>query len=470
MDLSAVSGNFAPAITIGGSGYGTGFAAALVLGNQTVNTLASTSTVAAYSTTNVTGNVTLNGNAAIVSNGIGIISGQVSGGSLTAGTTGTQSTATNSVPGYPILILSNTTGNTYTGTTTVNAGVLQFTNPLALYDGNAASWTAANITVNSGATLALNVGGPNDFTTAQAGTILTNLNSGTSTGFQAGSAFGVDTNNATAPVTLSTSLGIAGIWKAGAGTLNLTAPANNYTGPTSVISGPATGNVSTLILNGSNTGHGLVSISNTAVSGTSVLSVRNANALGSGTANSGLAPINMDATGTVLSTSILEIGATIGTDPGGNNADFSYQLIEAENNQTPSGVVLGNGQIDLGILGNSDDGTGFAAYSPSGTPRVVALYEDPNETYGGVQGNATTLAPIEEKYAFGLGAGDHLTLGSPTSNTTLVLLNPVDLNGGPQRRFVSIRGVGTVPEGQYSGAITNSAGTALNLSFDGNGG
>ena len=255
----------------------------------------------------------------------------------------------------------------------------------------------------------------------------------------------------------------------GAGTLNLTAAANNYNGPTSVTDGPATGSVSTLILNGSNTGHGLVSVTNTTVTGTTVLSVRNANALGSGTANSGLAPINMDAYGTVLSASILEIGATIGTDPGGNNADFSYQLVEPEANQIPTNIILANGQISLGILGNSDDGTGFAAYNPTGA-RVVALYEDPNETYEGVQGNATTLATIEQKYAFGLGGGDHLTMGSSTANTTLVLLNPVDLQGGPQRRFASIRGVGIVPEGEYSGAISNSAGTALNLSFDGNGG
>ena len=191
--------------------------------------------------------------------------------------------------------------------------------------------------------------------------------------------------------------------------------------------------------------------------------------LGSGTANSGLAPINMDAYGSNLSAAILEIGATIGTDPGGNNADFSYQLIQPEANQIPTTfAVPGNGQIDLGFLGNTDDGVGFAAYSPTGTPRVVALYEDPNETYEGVQGNATTLATIQVKYGFGLGGGDHLTLGSSTSNATVVLLNTVDLNGGPQRRFVSIRGVGTSPEGEYSGPIIDTA--TSNLSFDGNGG
>lgn len=474
LDLTAVTiSNFGRPMTLSGSGFGPGLqGAALLLGSTTISNppgLTITTpqpTIATYATTTVTSAVALNGNATIASNGIGIISGPVSGGSLVAGTTGSP-TATNGVPGYPILILSNAAGNTYTGTTTVNNGTLQFAGPQDLYNGNAASWTATNITVNNGATLALNVGGPADFTAAQASTVLGNLSSGTSTGWQPGSAFGVDTGNATAPVTIATPLVNAGIWKAGVGTLNLTATSNNYSGPTSVTNG-------TLILNGSNTGSGLASVTNTVVGGTSVLSIRNANALGSGTANSGLAPINMDAYGTVLSASILEIGATIGTDTGGNNADFSYQLVNPENNQSPTGVVVGKGQISLGILGNTDDGTGFAAFNPTGAPRTVALYEDPNETYFSPTqhtGVAGQLATIEEKFSFGLGGGDHLTLGSSTANATLILLNPVDLNGGPQRRFVSIRGVGTTPEGEYAGAIINStAGQTNNISFDGNGG
>ena len=76
---------------------------------------------------------------------------------------------------------------------------------------------------------------------------------------------------------------------------------------------------------------------------------------------------------------------------------------------------------------------------------------------------------------FGLGAGDLLVMGAPTANATLILLNPLDLDGnGVSRRFVSIRGVGNVPEGEYAGPISSANGAALtgsvNLSFDGNGG
>ena len=101
---------------------------------------------------------------------------------------------------------------------------------------------------------------------------------------------------------------------------------------------------------------------------------RNSNALGSGTANSQLAPITLNATGGNLSASILEIGTTIGTDPGGNNADFSYQVVaagERRGNRTPERVRPG--QINLGFLGNNNDGTGFAAYNANSlsTPRIV---------------------------------------------------------------------------------------------------
>ncbi len=123
-----------------------------------------------------------------------------------------------------------------------------------------------------------------------------------------------------------------------------------------------------------------------------------------------------------------------------------------------------NGQISMGLLGNNDDGTGFAAYNANSlsTPRIVALY--------GTGSNSTTLATLQEKTQWGIGTGDHITLGSPTANNTLILLNPIDLNGGPHRRWASIRGVGNTPEGELAGQIINSAGQTLNVGYDGNGG
>ncbi len=376
-----------------------------------------------------------------------------------------------SVSGNAVAVLNQ--ANNYTGTTTVTSGgFLQFGMPSSLYGGNTASWTPANISVTNSATLAVNVGGPTDFTTAQAALLLANLSASTSSsGLAAGAVFGLDTTNATSPVTYSgqitdTTAGPLGFTKRGSGTLVLT-NTNSYSGPTALTNGE-------LIMTGANTAGtvGTLSAVNSIPSGLSVLSIRNVNALGSGTANSGLAPITLNATGgnnanSINDTAILEIGAKIGTDPGPFNADFSYQVVVpgngASGTSVATNVVAGNGQINLGYLGNNNDGTGFAALTPSTTspPRIVALYSPTA---------STTLATLQEKWEFGQGTGDHLTLGSPTANNTLVLENPVDLNGGPSRQFVSIRGVGIVPEGEYAGAILNSANSALNISFNGNGG
>ena len=68
-------------------------------------------------------------------------------------------------------------------------------------------WTAANISVASGATLAVNVGGPNDFTTDQVNTLFTSLTTSiASNGLQAGSSFGLDTTNASSAVTYSNNI------------------------------------------------------------------------------------------------------------------------------------------------------------------------------------------------------------------------------------------------------------------------
>ena len=132
--------------------------------------------------------------------------------------------------------------NTYSGATTVAAGNLQLTAPGALYNGNTASWTAANINVSSGAELILNVGGPNDFTPANVNTLLTNLSNTSGSGLQGGTSFGFDTTNAPGAVTYSNAItdsanGPLGIVKFGNGTLVLAATNNTYSGGTALSSG-----------------------------------------------------------------------------------------------------------------------------------------------------------------------------------------------------------------------------------------
>jgi len=132
--------------------------------------------------------------------------------------------------------------NNYSGTTTIQAGTLQFTKAAALYNNTAASWTASKITVESGATLGLLVGGTGEFTATDVGTIATNLTSGiTNNGLKSGSFLGL---NVTAPTTVSSVLadstgtggGAVGLVKTGTAILTLD-QANTYSGGTALNDG-----------------------------------------------------------------------------------------------------------------------------------------------------------------------------------------------------------------------------------------
>lgn len=135
--------------------------------------------------------------------------------------------------GIGTTILSS--NNSFTGPTAVAAGTLQFAKTAALYSGGTASWTAANLTTGSGATLAVSVGGSGEFTAANVD-LLKALGTGSS-GFAAGSFLGLDTSNAPGGTfTYSSSIsnpngGInrLGIAKLGGGTLVLSG-SNSFTG------------------------------------------------------------------------------------------------------------------------------------------------------------------------------------------------------------------------------------------------
>jgi autotransporter-associated beta strand protein len=130
--------------------------------------------------------------------------------------------------------------NAYQGATTVHAGTLQFAQRASLYSGDTAQWTDANLIVNSGATLAFNVGGAGEFSASDLD-LFNALGSATG-GFKSGSVWGIDTTSAPGGAFAYGAVigdpggNVRGLTKLGAGTLELTG-LNTYTGPTRLDSG-----------------------------------------------------------------------------------------------------------------------------------------------------------------------------------------------------------------------------------------
>jgi autotransporter-associated beta strand protein len=133
--------------------------------------------------------------------------------------------------GTGTIVLSG--ASTYTGPTTVSAGRLLITKAAGLYNGQTNFWNDTNLSVASGATLALGVGQDGtSFTSAHLDALLS-LGSAT-TGFQSGSFVGLDstagdfTYSGTIADT-NAGLNVLGVIKLGSNRLAL-AGANTYTG------------------------------------------------------------------------------------------------------------------------------------------------------------------------------------------------------------------------------------------------
>ena len=256
--------------------------------------------------------------------------------------------------------------NTYTGTTTVNGGVLQFEKATSLYAGTEANWTAAKIIVNSGGTLAFNVGNSasGEFTSGNITTILSNLtgsSSSATTGMKSGSAFGFDTTNAdggsftiSGVVRNGNSNGnqTVGLTKLGSGTLVLSGT-NTYTGATLVSAG-------TLLVNGSTSASSAVSVGSGAALGGSG-TINGSVSINSGaTLNPGIA-----STLTLGSTLTLQSESTIALTLGSNSSKIAFTTL-ADN-------LLGSGNATLSLTrgGGFDYGATYTIFQNSSTTGFV---------------------------------------------------------------------------------------------------
>ncbi len=348
-----------------------------------------------------------------------------------------------------VVTLSN--ANTYTGATTVNGGMLQFAKETALYNNYQERWIAANITVMNGTTLALNVGGPGEFTSSDVAAISAlGSNMG---GFQGGSILGLDTTNAAGGnfiyngVITDTNGGLnsLGLTKLGIGTLTLTS-ANSYTGPTTIVAG-------TLALTGSGTlGSGPLTIVGGALSASGAAALGGASSI---TLGSDTTTGTLDIPGGTLSADVTVGGAggAVIDNTGGGTLNLTGTLTKDGNVlKLSGGVITVTGPI-VGALPGSDLVV---------TNGCVVTLTNANNTYNGptyVNGGATLLNGVTNA----LPTGTALTLGtfaegsSGTSGT-------YDLNGFD----ATIAGLSSA--GGVGNIVTNSgAGGTNTLTVTGSG-
>ncbi len=314
-----------------------------------------------------------------------------SSGSLDLGAaTGTASTLSTNITGAstsltyagPGTLILAGTGDSYSGATSINAGILQFSQVLTMSANSA-------VTVNNGGTLAVNVGGTGEFTdgngTSTAGTIGGLLNGvggqGSSVTFASGSTLGIDTTNATGPITYSSNITNSGLAvnKLGTGTLILTG-ANTYSGITTITAG-------TLQIGNSGTTGSLGSGS---VTDNGILAFNFSSGTTATVANiiSGTGKIVQDGAGTVI---LSATSVSPNTETGGA---FIYAgVLEVANTMNDLGSVSSNSSptIDAGALRvDVTLATSRGAFLGA-TTSTIDVASGKTVTFNGAIANATSL-------------------------------------------------------------------------------
>ncbi|MCE9587275.1 MAG: autotransporter-associated beta strand repeat-containing protein [Verrucomicrobia bacterium] len=394
--------------------------------------------------------------------------------------------------GAGTMLLSGT--NTYTGTTTVGEGLLEFAKTNSLYNGTTSSWTANNITVSNGATLAFAVGGAGQFSTSNITTILSNLGGTSGKGFLSNSSIGFDV--AGGIFTLTNNLGNStngtlGLLAYGGNTLTLTG-SNSYTGTTRIDSATilqvGNGGTSGTIGSGtvSNSGSLIFNRSGTLSVTAPITGTGDVRQIGLGTTT--LTGSNSYTGTTTVSAGVLNIG-NLGT---GNlvidsGAGHSTNLLVNGGTLNNASGIIGNGvgtvgsvTVTSGSWNNSDflyigyygSSSNSLTISNAGTVRVadtggwLGLGE-----YGGsannltVTGSNSTLWVNTSRYgSYGIWIGDGYDgdAVASSSNTMVVSAGGKVYSGGESGIGGSGAGVGNTALVTGTGSLWSNNG-ALNI-------
>jgi len=338
--------------------------------------------------------------------------------------------------GANTLTLSGT--NTYTGVTTVSGGTLQFAKPAALYNSTTGSWIASNISVGSGATLAVNVGGTNDFTPAQVVTLLNGIDGVVAgNGLNAGSIFGMDTTNAAAAVTYSgviadttgTGGGAIGLTKLGTNTLILSG-SNTYTGTTSLLGGTLQANNASALGTGGNITLNGGTLQYTAASAVQDWSTRFKNSI------------------STLALDTNAVNVTLGGIVDNTNAAGLTKLGSGTLTLGAANTYTGGTTVNAGTLQLSGAGTLGGTTGPLTVNAAILDLNGTNQTVGALGGTGGTILNN-----FGSGTST-LTAGGGALSSLIV----DNSTGAGKVALVVSGGVTLTGSNTYSGGTTVSSG------------
>ncbi len=408
-------------------------------------------------------------------------------------------------------LLSLDTTNTYTGATTINGGTLKFNRASALYNGTVASWTPANITVNSGGTVAFNVGGAGEFTNANVTTLLTTLTTVANNGLRADSSIGFDTGSAASGFTIADTIkdstgvggGAVGVTKMGGNTLVLSG-ANTYSGGTLVSGGTLQASGSgtfgkatnamtvsggaTVDLNGTNQSVGGLNGSGTisnSVSGVRTLTINNELAGGAfgGVIGGGAGTLAVTKTGDalqVLSGASTYTGATTvnaGTLRAGVASIANTSGAFGINSAVVLGAIgastldLANFDTQIGSLSGGGS-TASRVLLGTGTLTVGADNTSPAAFAGGISGAGglikigTGTQVLSNVSNFGGGTtvnGGTLQLSVSSGSGALAGNGPIIVNSGATLASGAVDGLGFNNFDTNNGITINQGGTLLTL-------